>query len=103
MKKEKNYIKFNSERFNFIQKFNFYNKFFIKSKFFVKSFESLFIKYWIGDHMDIILSLIVLAVIAFIVFAIARFFLRLAGRVIGCILTIVVAIGILAILFLFVF
>jgi hypothetical protein len=53
--------------------------------------------------MEIILSLIVLAVVAFIIFAIARFLLRLAGRVIGCILTIVIAIGILAILLLFVF
>jgi hypothetical protein len=47
--------------------------------------------------MDLIISLIVLAVVVFIVFAIARFFLKLAGRAIGCILTIVVALGILAI------
>ena len=53
--------------------------------------------------MEFIISLIVLAVIAVVVFAIARFLLNLAGRVIGCILTIVVALGILAILFIFVF
>ena len=53
--------------------------------------------------MELIISLIVLAVIAVIIFAIARFLLKLAGRVVGCILTIVVALGILAILLLFVF
>jgi hypothetical protein len=48
--------------------------------------------------MELIISLIVLAVVVVIVFAIARFLLNLAGRVIGCILTIVIALGILAIL-----
>jgi hypothetical protein len=53
--------------------------------------------------MDPVLSLIVLAVVAVIVFVIARFLLKLAGRVVGCILTIVIALGLLAILALFVF
>ena len=53
--------------------------------------------------MEIILSLVGLAILVFIAFAIARFVLRLTGRVIGCVITAIVALGILAILILFVF
>ena len=38
-----------------------------------------------------------------VVFIIARFVLHLAGRVIGCILTVLIALGILWLLFTFVF
>ena len=53
--------------------------------------------------MDIVLSIIGLAILVIIVFIIARFVLKLAGQVIGCVVTLLVAAGILAILFLFVF
>jgi hypothetical protein len=38
-----------------------------------------------------------------VVFIVARFVLHLAGRVIGCILTVLIALGILWLLFTFVF
>jgi hypothetical protein len=53
--------------------------------------------------MEIFLSIVGLILLVFVAFAIARFVLRLTGRVIGCIITIIVALGILAILLLFVF
>ena len=53
--------------------------------------------------MELILSIVVLALLVIVAFAIARFVLRLTGRVIGCIVTAIVALGILAILLLFVF
>ena len=53
--------------------------------------------------MDIVFSAIGLLVIVFIAFIIARFVLRLTARVIGCVLTAIVALGIVAILLLFVF
>ena len=53
--------------------------------------------------MELILSIVVLALLVIVAFAIARFVLRLTGRVIGCVLTAIVALGILAILLLFVF
>jgi hypothetical protein len=53
--------------------------------------------------MEIFLSIVGLILLVFVAFAIARFALRLTGRVIGCIITAIVALGILAILLLFVF
>lgn len=53
--------------------------------------------------INTILSIIGLLVLLIIVWAIAKFLLRLAGRTIGCVLTIILAIGILIILFIFVF
>lgn len=46
--------------------------------------------------MDILLTVIVIAVIVVIVWAIAKFVLRLTARVIGCVLTILIALGIVA-------
>jgi hypothetical protein len=51
--------------------------------------------------MDAILSIIGLAVLVLVAFIIARFVLHLAGRVIGCILTAIVALGIVAIVLIF--
>ena len=48
--------------------------------------------------MDLILSIIGILVVVAIAFVIARFLLRLTGRVIGCILTAIVALGIAFIL-----
>ena len=53
--------------------------------------------------MDLFLSIVGLALLVIVAFAIARFVLRLTGRVIGCVLTAIVGLGILAILLLFVF
>ena len=53
--------------------------------------------------MELILSIIGLALLAIVAFVIARFLLRLTGRVIGCIVTIIVAFGILAIILIFFF
>lgn len=53
--------------------------------------------------MELILSIIGLVILLFVVFAIARFILKLTGQVIGCVLTALVALGILAILLIFVF
>ena len=48
-----------------------------------------------------ILSIIVLVILLFVVFAIARFILKLTGQVIGCVLTALVAAGILGIIWFF--
>jgi len=48
--------------------------------------------------MDLILSLLVLCLLAGAVLAIARFVLKLAGRVVGCVVTIVIVIGLVIIL-----
>jgi hypothetical protein len=53
--------------------------------------------------MDTILWIIGLLILLVVVWAIAKFVLKLAGRVIGCVLTAILAIGILLILWLFVF
>jgi hypothetical protein len=53
--------------------------------------------------METIFSIIGLLLLLVVVWAIAKFVLRLAGRVIGCVLTAILAIGILIILLLFVF
>jgi hypothetical protein len=53
--------------------------------------------------MNLILSIIVLVVLVVIAFAIARFVLKLAGKAVGCIVTSLLAVGILVILWLFVF
>lgn len=53
--------------------------------------------------MDTFISIIGLLLLLVVVWAIAKFVLRLAGRVIGCVLTAILAIGILIILLLFVF
>ena len=53
--------------------------------------------------MDLSLSIIGILVVVAIAFVIARFLLRLTGRVIGCILTAIVALGIAFILIVFVF
>ena len=52
--------------------------------------------------MDLILSIAGLVIILIIVFIIARFLLKLAGNVIGCLMTALVAAGILAIVWFFV-
>jgi hypothetical protein len=53
--------------------------------------------------MEPITSILLLAVLVIVAFILARFVLHLAGRLIGCILTIIVALGILYILIQFVF
>lgn len=53
--------------------------------------------------MNTFLSLIGLLLLLVIVWAVAKFVLKLAGRVIGCVLTAILAIGILVILLIFVF
>ena len=53
--------------------------------------------------MNTILSIIGLIILLVVVWAVAKFFLKLTGRVIGCVLTALVAIGILIILWIFVF
>ena len=53
--------------------------------------------------METILWIIGLIILLVVVWAIAKFLLKLTGRVIGCVLTAIVAIGILLILWLFVF
>ncbi len=52
--------------------------------------------------MDL-LSIVGFILLVVVVFVIARFVLHLAGRVIGCILTVLIALGILWLLFRFVF
>lgn len=52
--------------------------------------------------MDTILSIIVLAVIVVIVWAVAKFVLKLTGRIIGCVLTALIALGLLFIVFVFI-
>lgn len=53
--------------------------------------------------MDTILSIIGLLVLLVIVWVVAKFVLKLAARTIGCVVTAILAIGILIILFIFVF
>jgi hypothetical protein len=53
--------------------------------------------------MNTILSIIGLLVLLAIVWVIAKFVLRLAARTIGCVITAILAIGIIIILFVFVF
>ena len=53
--------------------------------------------------MDTILWIIGLLVLLAIVWAIAKFVLRLAARTIGCVITAILAIGIIIILWIFVF
>jgi hypothetical protein len=53
--------------------------------------------------MGTFLSIVGLILLLGIVWAIAKFVLRLAGRAIGCLLTAILAIGILIILWVFVF
>ncbi len=53
--------------------------------------------------MNTFLSIIGLLLLLVIVWAIAKFVLKLAGRAIGCVLTGILAVGILVILFIFVF
>ena len=53
--------------------------------------------------MSEILSIVGLLLLLVIVWAIAKFVLKLAGRALGCVLTAILAIGILAILLIFVF
>jgi hypothetical protein len=50
-----------------------------------------------------VITIIAVIVIIIVVWAIAKFLLRLTGRVIGCVMTALIAAGILAILWLFVF
>jgi len=49
------------------------------------------------------LSIVGVILLVIVVFVIARFVLHLAGRVLGCILTVVIALGILWLLMRFVF
>ncbi|MGD2048456.1 MAG: hypothetical protein PVH03_03135 [Chloroflexota bacterium] len=53
--------------------------------------------------MELFSSIVVLALVLIVVFIIARFVLKLAGQVIGCVMTALVALGIVVILWLFVF
>jgi|GEM_PF-3460349 hypothetical protein len=53
--------------------------------------------------MDLFLSIAGLVILLIVVFIIARFVLKLAGTVIGCVMTALVALGILVILWIFVF
>jgi len=53
--------------------------------------------------MGTFLSIVGLILLLVIVWAIARFVLKLAGRAIGCVLTAILAVGILVILWVYVF
>jgi hypothetical protein len=53
--------------------------------------------------MNTLIFIIGLLLLLVIVWVIAKFVLKLAGRAIGCVLTAILAIGILVILFIFVF
>ena len=53
--------------------------------------------------MDLIFSIVGLVLLVVVAFVIARFVLRLTARVIGCVLTAIIALGVIAILLLFVF
>ena len=46
--------------------------------------------------MDTILSIVGLIIVVLIVWAILKFVLRLAGRAIGCVLTLLIALGVVA-------
>lgn len=51
--------------------------------------------------MDVILSFLGLAVLVLVAFVIARFLLRLTARVVGCLVTAIIAIGIVVIILIF--
>jgi hypothetical protein len=51
--------------------------------------------------VDLFSSIVILVIVLVVVFIIARFVLRLAGQVIGCVMTALVALGILAIVWFF--
>jgi len=53
--------------------------------------------------MGTFLSIVGLLLLLVIVWVIAKFVLKLAGRALGCVLTAILAIGILVILWIFVF
>jgi hypothetical protein len=53
--------------------------------------------------VEIVLSFLGLALLVIVAFVIARFLLRLTTRVIGCVLTAIVAVGIAAIILIFFF
>ncbi len=53
--------------------------------------------------MEIIFSLMGLLVLLAVAFIIARFILRLTAKAIGCLLTVIIAVGIVAFLLIFVF
>jgi hypothetical protein len=53
--------------------------------------------------MDLLFSIAGLILVAIIAFVIARFLLRLTARVVGCVVTAILALGIVVILLLFVF
>jgi hypothetical protein len=57
----------------------------------------------VKNPMGTFLSIVGLILLLGIVWAIAKFVLRLAGRAIGCLLTAILAIGILIVLWVFVF
>jgi hypothetical protein len=54
-------------------------------------------------NFDLILSIVGLIALVVIAFVIARFLLRLTARAVGCVVTAVIAVGIVAILLIFVF
>ena len=51
--------------------------------------------------MEIALSVLLLCVVVFVVLGVARFILKLTGRVIGCVVSAVVVVGIAAIVLFF--
>jgi hypothetical protein len=53
--------------------------------------------------MDLVPSILGLLLVAIVAFVVLRFVLRLTMRIIGCVLTLIVVLGGVAILFLFVF
>lgn len=53
--------------------------------------------------MDLITSILGLLLLAVIAFIVLRFVLRLTARIIGCVLTLIIILGGVAILLLFVF
>jgi hypothetical protein len=53
------------------------------------------------ESLGIFPSIVILALILIVVFIVARFVLKLAGQVIGCVMTALVALGILAIVWIF--
>ena len=53
--------------------------------------------------MDTFLSILVLIIVVAIVWVIAKFVLKLTAKIIGCSITALVVVGILAILYFFVF
>jgi hypothetical protein len=51
--------------------------------------------------MDVVFSIIGLVLLAIVAFVVARFLLRLTARVVGCVVTAIVALGVLAIIWFF--